>query len=151
MLQFRRYLLESALTGFRFAADHAGHMTTSVVYHGDEVVGSLEIGPDGMGARAAMRLFPDVTTPQDKIYRVYGIEVEEAYRGRGLGKMLYLFGYSQFPGGKFYNSQAWDDAVRTLNSLAGNGLIELHWRSTGGAHISWLTPAGLAQARTLPT
>lgn len=122
---------------------------SKIFYQGKEI-GSLEIRQDRMAENTAKRMFPEQTKKEDQIYRVQGIQIEDEYQGRGWGLMLYLYGYNQFPNTKFYNSQAWEPAILTLNRLKQENWVELFWQGQmGGVHISWLTPSGKAKAEEL--
>jgi hypothetical protein len=122
----------------RAAAPASSGLTESYsITSGGTTAGEIELGRIGSPreSQAARAAFPNLIGPNETVSRIHGIEIHEPHRGKGLGQKLYLKGMKQHKADWYYNSQAEPGAVNALNALARKGLIEIHWKEPGGAHL----------------
>ncbi len=126
------------------------------MYQGSKKVGYMEVGHAGGDSKVARRMFPEQVGAEDKVSRIFGIEVKDKLHGQGLGQMTYLGSMIQHGADWYYNSQTEPGASRALMALARKGLIELHWArkaepgvfeggsgsGAGGIHLVRVTEAG---------
>lgn len=120
--------------------------------NGDDV-GSMSLSPpssSGNESRVSRNLFPQIDFADDATFsRIHGVEIDEQYRGQGLGQYLYLNAMQQNGADWFYNSQTSADATNIYKALEKKGFLEVYWREgepdwneEGGVHLARLTDAG---------
>lgn len=109
-------------------------------------VGYTNIAEGGrMEAGAARRAFPVAVKAGETVGRLHGIEVDKAHQNKGLGKGLLLRTLAEMKSDWLYNSQLSKSATRAVESLARDGLAELHWqKKPGGVFVVRATAKGRA-------
>lgn len=107
--------------------EHAGHPSGAVEIWGDKDLPIGEVALNTQTPHQENMIREMFNVPDsESVTRMGGIWLDESLRNQGVGKRLYLEMADKVDGW-IWNNQSSDDAIRTLDSLERDGLLEVKW------------------------